>query len=88
MPDGAFQLHASERRRWTMPCPKCGSARAHVLHKEEVVSSELCDLETGETMSIGCVGPEKPVMTYRMAECARCGHRFRLSDEEHERVRW
>lgn len=88
MPDGALQLHATERRWCGMPCPKCGSTRAHVFHKEEVVSSELCDLETGETMSIGGVGPEKPVMTYRMAECARCRRRFRLSDEERERVRW
>lgn len=71
-----------------MPCPKCGSTRAHVFHKEEVVSSELCDLGTGETMSIGGVDPGKPLKTYRTAECARCRRRFRLSDDEYERVRW
>lgn len=72
-----------------MPCPKCGSTHAHVFTRDVVVVDELCDLETGELIrQLGAEGTSLPSRTYRIAECARCGHRFRLSNEEHERVRW
>ena len=75
-----------------MPCPRCECPLAYVFYKEDDVSpksSELCDLETGAMMrQMGADGSSLPSETYRTAECAQCHHRFRLGDDEYERVRW
>ncbi len=51
--------------------------------------AELYDLEEGEmSRQEEAWDASLPRETQRTAECARCHRRFRLGDEEYERVRW